>query len=180
MGLNAPSLQSIFQMLVFIFPAYVANSAPVVFGGGLPIDFRKNFFDKKRIFGDGKTFRGFAFGLLLGTITGGVLASFFDVYGLAFGEKTILAFMLSFGTLVGDAFGSFIKRRQGLKRGERSFLADQLLFLVFALSFAFAYKPALLAQLTWEGIAVLLVITLFLHKFFNEVAHSLQLKKVPW
>ena len=31
--------------LWFIFPAYCANAAPVIFGGGQPMDFGKRFFD---------------------------------------------------------------------------------------------------------------------------------------
>ena len=58
------------QSLYFIFPAYCANAIPVLFGGGLPIDFGKNFVDGKPLFGAHKTFRGFFSGLLIGTLIG--------------------------------------------------------------------------------------------------------------
>ena len=47
----------------FIFPAYCANAAPVIFGGGLPIDVGRVFLDGQPIFGPRKTFRGFFAGL---------------------------------------------------------------------------------------------------------------------
>ncbi len=168
------------QLLLFILPAYLANSAPVLFGGGTPIDFKKSFFDKKRIFGEGKTFKGFFAGVLAGTVAGTAIALPFNVYGLELGEKAAIALLLSVGTMIGDLVGSFLKRRQGLKRGEESFLADQLLFLVFALAFAFSYKPSLISEIGAPLLAILFFATFFLHKFFNVVAHWLELKKVPW
>ncbi len=56
----------IVEALKLIFPAYCANAAPVLAGGGLPMDFDKNFMDGRRIFGKNKTFRGFFFGLAIG------------------------------------------------------------------------------------------------------------------
>ena len=42
-------LQLIIEALKFIFPAYCANAIPVISGGGgYPLDFGKNFFDKNR------------------------------------------------------------------------------------------------------------------------------------
>ncbi|MFA6049109.1 MAG: CDP-2,3-bis-(O-geranylgeranyl)-sn-glycerol synthase [Candidatus Micrarchaeia archaeon] len=180
MSFKIQSIQAFFQLLLFIFPAYVANSSPVIFGGGAALDGGRKFFDGKRLFGEGKTFRGFVLGLLSGTVVGAALAYSFDVYGLALGEKLALAVLLSLGTVIGDVFGSFVKRRQGLSRGESSFGVDQLSFLAFALAFAFAYRPALLEQIGLDGIAILVVITFLLHKFFNIVAHFFKLKKVPW
>ena len=60
----------IIEALKFIFPAYCANAAPVLAGGGTPMDFGKNFLDGKRIFGSNKTFRGFFFGLAIGIFVG--------------------------------------------------------------------------------------------------------------
>ncbi|MGA2876843.1 MAG: CDP-archaeol synthase, partial [Nitrososphaerales archaeon] len=56
--------------LKFIFPAYCANATPVLAGGGIKMDFGKNFMDGKRIFGNNKTFRGFFFGLAIGILVG--------------------------------------------------------------------------------------------------------------
>ncbi|MFH0818351.1 MAG: CDP-archaeol synthase, partial [Candidatus Micrarchaeota archaeon] len=68
-------LENVLKLIILISPAYVANASPVILGGGPPIDFGKNFYDKKRILGDGKTWRGFFMGVFSGTLVG-VLLSF--------------------------------------------------------------------------------------------------------
>ncbi len=60
----------IVEALKFIFPAYCANATPVLAGGGTKMDFGKNFYDGKRIFGNNKTFRGFFFGWAVGISVG--------------------------------------------------------------------------------------------------------------
>ena len=45
----------IWDAILFIIPAYVANSIPVVMGGGPPLDGGRMWKDGKRILGDGKT-----------------------------------------------------------------------------------------------------------------------------
>src|SRR4030067_3848270 len=66
----------IVEALKFIFPAYCSNAAPVLAGGGVPMDFGKNFLDGKRVLGKNKTWRGFFFGwaigILVGLVEGGV------------------------------------------------------------------------------------------------------------
>jgi len=54
--------------LIFIFPAYCTNAAPVIFGGGGPIDCGKSFIDGKPLFGSHKTVRGFISGLASGIL----------------------------------------------------------------------------------------------------------------
>ncbi|MGB9577085.1 MAG: CDP-2,3-bis-(O-geranylgeranyl)-sn-glycerol synthase [Candidatus Micrarchaeia archaeon] len=168
------------RLLGYIFPAYVANAAPVLFGGGTKIDLNKNFVDGKRLLGDGKTVNGFASGLFLGTAAGAALAVLFpaDFMPLAGGlqAKTIASFFMALGALSGDLFGSFLKRRMGMERGQPSFLLDQLTFLFFALAFSSPFHPLPGA----EELVVLVVATFLLHVFFNALAHRLKLKNVPW
>ena len=61
-------------MFWYILPAYAANGLAVIFGRGnqfnAPLDLGKNFIDGKRIFGDGKTVRGFVGGVATGTAVG--------------------------------------------------------------------------------------------------------------
>jgi len=47
-----------------------ANSAAAALGGGTPIDFGKVCSDGRRVFGDGKTYRGFFGGVLCGILAG--------------------------------------------------------------------------------------------------------------
>jgi len=155
--------EDLLQLLLFILPAYFANSAPVLFGGGAPMDFKAKAWDGRRVFGDGKTWRGFLAGIIAGTIVGALLNAY------------LLGVLLSLGTMLGDLFGSFLKRRLGLERGHPGFAIDQLPFLLFALAFA---SPIYLPS--WEGILVLIILTYVLHVSTNFLANRLGLKKVPW
>ncbi|MEM4587082.1 MAG: CDP-2,3-bis-(O-geranylgeranyl)-sn-glycerol synthase [Candidatus Jordarchaeales archaeon] len=60
--------------LWYILPAYAANGLAVIFGRGkrfnMPLDLGRNFIDGKRLFGDGKTLRGFVGGVVAGTFVG--------------------------------------------------------------------------------------------------------------
>ncbi len=154
--------------LIYIFPAYVANGAPVIFGGGTPIDLGKKFRGKP-ILGKHKTIRGFVFGMLSGTLIGAL-------FSLALPFMFVIGIVLSFGTLFGDMFGSFIKRQMGHKEGKDIFLMDQYLFLIFALLFAFPLGnfPSI------YGLIFIFILTGVLHKFTNKIAHKAKLKEVPW
>lgn len=174
-------LIEVIKLVLFILPSYIANAVPVVLGGGKPIDLGRKFSDKRRIFGDGKTIRGFIAGIVAGTLVGGIEA--FAVYPSewAFYPTAILflasGFLLSCGTMFGDLVGSFIKRRMGIKRGQPSIILDQLFFLLFALIFVL---PISLHILSIEGVIFLLVLTYFLHILGNFIANRLGLKNVPW
>lgn len=173
------------ETLWLLLPAYSPNNLAVITGGGKPIDFGKRFIDGRRILGDGKTIRGFAGGLaggvLMGTIQYMIEVSFgFSVFSiLSFISALKLFFLLSFGSLVGDMVGSFIKRRIGIERGERAPLLDQLDFLVFALILASLHE-SFWKLFSPEIIVVGIVITPLLHRITNYIAYLLKLKDVPW
>jgi len=158
---------------MFIFPAYCANALPVITGGGLPLDFGKNFPDGKPIFGRNKTFRGFFSALAIGTLIGFAEKAFLNypanVQGLQFG------FLLSFGALLGDLIGAFIKRRIGLAPGELLPVVDQIDFIAGALLFALP-----LEIVSWELTLVVLIITPPIHLLTNFAAYKLGLKNNPW
>jgi len=167
------------RALVYILPAYIANCTPVIVGGGPPLDLGRNFMDGRRIFGDNKTIRGFLGGLLFGTLTGLLLPALFDM--LSMGpisqlDAIILAFLLSIGAHVGDLLGSFIKRRLNLKPGAPAPLLDQIGFIVFAIMFAYPFKPILCPT----EIVIAIAITLLVHPVSNIIAYVLRLKDRPW
>jgi CDP-2,3-bis-(O-geranylgeranyl)-sn-glycerol synthase len=161
-------LTLIAEALIFIFPAYCANATPVIAGGGAPMDFGKNFFDGKRIFGTNKTYRGFFFGLAVGITVGMLEVVLFD-YPLPFSILTPL------GALLGDLTAAFLKRRLGIAPGGLLPIVDQVDFVVGALVFSLP-----LAIINWELAATVLVITPPIHLLTNFVAYKLKLKKNPW
>ena len=159
------------EALKFIFPAYCANAIPVLTGGGPQLDFGKNFFDEKPVFGENKTFRGFFFGLTVGTVVGIVESFFFKEYPFYFG------FVLSLGALVGDLAGAFLKRRLGLKPGDLLPIIDQIDFIIGAIVFAlFFYMPIISPEL----VIAVLIITPPLHVLTNYAAYKAGLKSNPW
>lgn len=163
-----PIVTLVAEALLFIFPAYCANAVPVLAGGGTPMDFGKNFFDGKRIFGDHKTFRGFFFGLLVGILVG--IAEF-----LIFDYPILFIILPSLGALVGDLLGSFAKRRIGISPGGLFPIVDQIDFVIGALLFSIP-----LSILTWELALVVILITPPIHLLTNYVAFKMRLKKHPW
>lgn len=148
----------------------MANAAPVVLGGGRPIDGGKRFRDGRPIFGAGKTVRGFGAGLIAGSIVG-------VLQGVITGKCTyaMLGLLLALGALVGDLLGSFIKRRLNIPRGGAAPGLDQLGFVVFALLFA---SPLMLPK--WEVILTILIITPPIHLATNFASYKLGLKSRPY
>ncbi len=90
--------------LKFIFPAYCANATPVLAGGGTKMDFGKNFFDGKRVFGNNKTFRGFFFGLAIGILVGAMEV-------VAFHFPILFAFLIPLGALLRRFDGRFLEEK---------------------------------------------------------------------
>ena len=54
--------------IVFIMPGYIADAMMVIVGGGAPLDGGKNAKDGRRLFGSGKTKRGFFLGPFFGAV----------------------------------------------------------------------------------------------------------------
>ena len=156
------------EALLFIFPAYCANATPVLVGGGLPLDFGKNFLDGKRVFGSNKTFRGFFFGLAIGVLVGIVEFLIFDY-------PSLFVVLPPLGALLGDLASSFTKRRLGISPGDLLPIIDQIDFVIGALIFSIP-----LSITTWQLVLVVILITPPIHLITNFGAYKLGLKKNPW
>lgn len=156
------------EAMKFIFPAYCANAMPVLAGGGQKMDFGKNFYDGKRIFGNNKTFRGFFFGLAIGIMVGLIEC-------VLFGLPVLFSILTPLGALLGDLTGAFIKRRIGIAPGGLLPIIDQIDFVVGAIVFSIP-----LALIGWELAATVMLITPPIHLFTNFLAYKLKLKNNPW
>jgi CDP-2,3-bis-(O-geranylgeranyl)-sn-glycerol synthase len=155
--------------LYIICPTYCANGAPVLFGGGTPVDFGKVLSDGERIFGDHKTFRGLVSGILAG-LTVGVLETVFVSTPLV-----LLAALASTGALLGDLAGAFLKRRLKIQPGDPLPGVDQLDFVVGAvLLVSVLSKPSLGTML------ILFCVTPPIHLLTNVGAYLLGLKSTYW
>jgi CDP-2,3-bis-(O-geranylgeranyl)-sn-glycerol synthase len=159
------------EALYFVLPAYCANAIPVIFGGGLPMDFGKKFIDGKPLFGSHKTFCGFFSGLLVGTLIG-IAQSYLPFFQP---HSVLLGFVLSFGGLIGDLVHSFVKRRLNIPPGGSFPVVDQLDFVLGSLFFSvFVLPPSLPVAL------IILIVTPPLHLLTNYTAYLLGLKKEPY
>jgi CDP-2,3-bis-(O-geranylgeranyl)-sn-glycerol synthase len=165
-----------------MLPAYLANPTAVVFGGGTPIDFRKNWHDGRRIFGEGKTFRGLIGGTACGVATGLIQMQITSLQYL--GTFTLISiFMLSFGALLGDMTKSFFKRRLGYERGAKFPLVDQLDFVAGAWILTYVFDPVWFSDNFLASPWIMLTVVLFtplLHRLTNIIGYYAGLKKEPW
>jgi len=175
-----PWIYEVAYALFFILPAYVANAIPVILGGGPALDAGKKLPDGKPIFGSHKTVRGFAAGVIAGTLTGIVQDAALQYGALSdfvppFQFSVWLGFLISLGALIGDLVHSFVKRRIGVAEGSPLPAADQLDFVVGAVLFSFVVSPPPLLT-----IFIILVITLPVHLLTNFLAYVVGVKKTPW
>ena len=159
----------------FIFPAYCANAAPVIFGGGAPMDFGKKFLDDKPLFGSHKTIRGFLAGIIIGTLVGIVQTLIFNTfiqhYNLNFQYSFELGIVISIGALTGDLIESFVKRRLNRSPGSSLPIGDQLDFILGAFLFSIPVAPpSLLITI------IILLITIPIHLLTNLIARLLKMK----
>ena len=182
-----------------LLPTYVANgTAPLSLGRGPKMDFgRKWPGDGRPWLGQSKTWAGFLIG---GTI--GLLVGLFEQYLLlaappslqivpafaaSLGSAVLPVALISYGALIGDALGSFVKRRIGMESGGRSPLLDQLPFILVPMALIGVFVPNLFLTAFWPGgmagvliVSWVVILSLFLHAGFNLVGYFAGLKKVPW
>ncbi|HEX9613388.1 MAG TPA: CDP-2,3-bis-(O-geranylgeranyl)-sn-glycerol synthase [Candidatus Bathyarchaeia archaeon] len=154
--------------LLFIGPSYVANAAPLLFGGGAPLDGGKNFLDGERIFGGHKTVRGLFAGIIAGSVIG-LAESPVDSRLLLGG------FMIALGTVLGDLLGAFFKRRIRIKPGSPLPIVDQL---------DFVFGGLLLGQLVFPlslwSVLIVVLVTPPIHLGTNYGAYLLGIKRTRW
>jgi CDP-2,3-bis-(O-geranylgeranyl)-sn-glycerol synthase len=175
-----------------MLPAFVPNSAAVLFGGGTPVDFGRSWHGK-RVLGDGKTwtglFGGISAGIAVGVVQMMIAAIAGDKSGLwGFGSLPAafgIVIALAVGSLLGDLTGAFIKRRLGLKRGAKAPVLDQYNFIAGALIAALIFFPSWFMASFIDGASILalltvLVVTPILHRAVNIYGHRMGLKKEPW
>ncbi len=183
-------LWQMFSSLWLMLPAYVPNSAAVLFKGKFPMDFGKKFIDGRRILGKGKTWRGFFGGSVSGFLLGIILnflapylpQPWFPPFGEMWRSALGVLLLLSFGAMIGDAFGSFIKRRLGIQSGGRAFLLDQLMFVLVAWLLVGIAYPAWFLEHFGKIVPILtiLILTPLIHRGVNIIAYKMGKKSVPW
>jgi len=190
---------SVFSVLIlsayaiyFMLPAYLANASALTFGGGTPLDMGLSLKNGYRLLGDGVTLKGTVIGiigavigLIQGIFTGNLIHDMLMVGDPAISmmvqgtiannamEGIVLGLTLGIGAIIGDACGSFIKRRFKVERGKPIPIIDQLDFVVGALILS-----SLVTAIPFYLVVFILIITLFLHLGTNTIAYLLGIKNV--
>ncbi len=179
--------------LWLFLPAMVPNNGAVLFGkmSKTKMDFGKTW-KGKRIFGDGKSWGGFFGGGLVGVIVGLVIMFIGNLIGIGnnggygpYWSNLGVLICLSYGALLGDLCGAFIKRRLGLERGAKAPILDQYDFVIGALCITALFFPDWVYATYIEGwhlaaLIFLLLIMFIIHRSVNIVAYKMGLKKEPW
>ncbi|HYA57267.1 MAG TPA: CDP-archaeol synthase [Thermoplasmata archaeon] len=189
-----PVVASALAVLWLMLPAYAANAlATLPRGYGPKMDGGRIWArDGRPVLGSSKSWSGFFFGgfsaMPIALLEAWLILlappnlKLVPVLAPTVLDALPLAALLTFGAMVGDALGSFVKRRLGRPSGTRTILLDQLPFVLVPIALGFAFYPSLFLgvfEVPW-AILWLLVYTLGLHTVFNWVGFKAGLKKVPW
>lgn len=181
-------MKDIFFALWFFLPAGIANVTPI-FAAHIPLinrwDYPLDFYlkiNRKRMFGDHKTIRGFITGIILGTVTSILLFQIANHWSYTnnnlpnwyYHTNTItLGILLSFGALAGDAIKSFFKRQLSIQPGSTWIPFDQTDYIVGGLLLSSIVHPLTLLQyiatiVLWAGIHILSTYLGFFLKLKNQ------------
>ena len=152
------------ETVYLYIPAYLANAAPVICGGGESLDGGRMWRDGRPLLGSHKTVRGTLAGIAVGTAVGLIQL------------EALRGLLLAVGAVGGDLIVSFVKRRLGMRPGAPFLVADQLGFIVTALALSSIVPP----PPTWDRVVAILVATVPIHLITNLFAWLLKLKSHPW
>ena len=156
-------IAKIIDTIILFLPSYLANSTPVVLGGGPPVDGGASWSDGKPILGANKTIRGSITGVLAGTLIGLLQGNLLG------------GFAQAVGAILGDLISSFYKRRRDYAPGSSMPIIDQLDFIIMAVILSYPFQSTNLASAV-----TIIVITVPIHYGTNYVSWLLKMKKNPW
>ncbi|MBI1856760.1 CDP-archaeol synthase [Candidatus Saccharibacteria bacterium] len=168
----------------FFLPAGAANMMPILSTQipllkkwRTPMDFGFSFHGK-RILGDNKTWRGLVFGIFSALITGWLLrALVFEHITWKFGlsqPELLIAPLMGFGALAGDALESFFKRWRGIDSGKSWYPFDQIDYIIGGL-----LAVAFVIDITIGLVIYVFIVYFALHLFFSYIGYWLKLKSQP-
>jgi CDP-2,3-bis-(O-geranylgeranyl)-sn-glycerol synthase len=144
-----------------------------------PMDFGRSW-RGRRIFGDHKTWRGFFAGWLGGSLWGLIQVVWYDhstfiqsIYPPDFPTEQffLIAVLISLGSVVGDAVGSFLKRQFDIPAGKSWFPADQLDFIIGGIVLSLP-----VVRLEFTEYMFILITWLVIHLFFGYLGYVTKFK----
>jgi len=175
------------NLFYLLFPVFTANMAPQIASRlGIfekldrPVDFGKSVFGK-RIFGQNKTFRGFAVGVFFAMLVSFLqyildLNRIIEIEKLSGIEQFLMfGFLAGFGALAGDSIESFFKRQISIKEGRPFVPFDQIDYIL-----GFLFFTSLIVNWEWKEIIFALLCGAFLNPIVNFLAYLMRIKKTYW
>lgn len=179
-------LSLMLKTLWLMLPGIFANMAPVLARPyfknlAFPLDGNRKL-NNKPILGKNKTFRG-----LLAAIVASLIVAFIQslLYNFeAFRNLSIvnyqiqwiqIGFLFGFGMILGDAIGSFIKRRLSIPSGKPFPILDQLDAPLVVLLIIYPFY-----KIPFEIIVAGLFLALFLHFLIRLISYMLKITEEPW
>ncbi|MBI2123974.1 MAG: CDP-archaeol synthase [Candidatus Wildermuthbacteria bacterium] len=173
----------------FILPACAANVVPVlakrfnIFPSlALPMDCGVKV-GGEPLLGSHKTLRGFVLGTMAAVIVTmgqNILDRFTplsvpELVDYAQANWLVLGFLLGFGSLIGDAMGSFVKRRARKKPGKPFPVLDQVGMAIMAIIMVMGVYP-----LSMDAIVAIIVLTFFWHMGASRTAYLFGIRQEKW
>lgn len=148
----------------------IANGAPILarrLAGNrlaLPIDFSRQWFDRRALFGKTKTWRGLASALLVTPIASQFIFS-----------SWLPGLLVAIGAMSGDLISSFIKRRLNIKPSDQAMFLDQL---------PEALLPLILVSyqitLTWQEILLISLVFVAIELLLSRLLFRLHIRDRPY
>ena len=162
----------VFQLLYLMLPASAANMAPPFVkywrGWNPPLN--------RKLLGEHKTVIGFMLG---------VLAALFVAYAQScidwsgnlvdYSDWSAIGLALGFGAMGGDSLKSLFKRARGIRPGQSWIPADQLDFVLGALTMIWPW-----ARLGWMDVSIILIASFIGHITVNHIAYWLGIRDTRW
>lgn len=175
--------------IYFFLPAYLTNMTPPLAKKANLLNFLNKEIDfgkkisGKPILGSHKTWRGALSGILIGfsaVLIQGFLYRFPLIQKISFLDYReinifLFGFLISVGTVFGDLFFAFIKRRLQLKPGAKFIPFDQTNYVLGAAVFLTPFFK--ISVSVW---ITLFFLTFFLHIVFNRLGYFLKLHPAKW
>ena len=171
----------IWQAFYFICPAYCANMAPVFARRinflNYPVDFGQKLLSAP-LFGKNKTWRGIVFAVIVAIVIFWLqmligVNSFLDYSTFSLASGALFGGLLGLGAMVGDLFGSFIKRRFRIRPGKSFVPLDQI---DLALGAILLTLP--LYRYTWLQVFWVLLLTFFITQIANYIGYCFKIREV--
>lgn len=168
-------VNTLYYSIIFGAPAFIANAVPVFVSGLGRIDRGLKLKDGKALLGSHKTNGGLISAVLVGLLVGLVAPLYFpEIFyeSELEGYQLFIGPLMGFGAILGDAIGSFVKRRINIKPGAPFPIVDQIgfIFVAFILAEIFVNIPS-----TWWWV---IPFTLVLHIGSNLIAYFFGWKEV--